>query len=97
MELVKQRTFSVRQICVGLSRPTSSSKLDILSDFKPKIIKPNHLALEHEHLRKESLFTKTASLKTELATFLYIVGMLKNISTLTNDSRLMNIALILPN
>ena len=54
LELIKQRSFSPGQIYVALSRSTSFSKLNILSDFDPKIIKPNHLALEHyEYLRKE--------------------------------------------
>ena len=54
LELIKQRSFSPGQICVALSRSTSLSKLNILSNFDPKIIKPNHLALEHcEYLRKE--------------------------------------------
>ena len=50
LELIKQRSFSPGQIYVALSRSTSLSKLNILSDFDPKIIKPNHLALEHSNI-----------------------------------------------
>ena len=53
LELIKQRSFLPGQIYVALSRSTSLSKLNILSDFDPKIIKLNRLALEHyEYLRK---------------------------------------------
>ena len=54
LELIKQRSFSPGQIYVALSRSTSLSKLNIISDFDPNIIKPNHLALEYyEYLTKE--------------------------------------------
>ena len=46
LELIKQKSFSPGLIYVALSRSTSWSKLNIFSDFDPKIIKPNHLALE---------------------------------------------------
>ena len=65
LELIKQGSFSPAQIYVALSCSTSLSKLNIFSDFDPKIIKPNHLDLEHyEYLRKEkTLFTQRSSLK----------------------------------
>ena len=57
MELVKQRTFSLGQIDVALSRSTSLSKLIILPDFDPKIIRANQLALgQYEFLIKEKHF-----------------------------------------
>ena len=74
LELIEQRSFSPRQIYVALSRSMSLSKLDILSDFDPKSIKPNHLALEHyEYLRKEkNLFAQRSSLKKPIyCTFKY--------------------------
>ena len=45
LELIKQRSFSPGQIYVALFCSASLSKLNILSDFDPKIIKPKHLAL----------------------------------------------------
>ena len=54
LEVVKQRTFSPDQICVALSRSASLSKLNILSNFDPKIIRPNYFALYHyKYLRKK--------------------------------------------
>ena len=47
LELIMQRSFSPGQIYVALSCSTSLSKLNLLSNFDPKIIKPNHFALEH--------------------------------------------------
>ena len=47
LEFLKQRSFSAGEIYAVLSRSTSLSKLNILSDFDSKIIKHNHLALEH--------------------------------------------------
>ena len=47
LEFLKKRSFSAGEIYVVLSRSTSLSKLNILSDFDSKIIKHNHLALEH--------------------------------------------------
>ena len=53
LELLKQAIFC--QINVTLSRSTSPSKLNILSNFDPLINKHNHLALNHyEYLRKEN-------------------------------------------
>ena len=77
LELIKQRSFSPGQIYVALSRSTSLSKLNILSDFDPKIIKPNHLALEHyEYLRKEKdLLTQRSSLKKTFLALLNIRGL----------------------
>ena len=77
LELIKQRSFSPGQIYVALARSTSLSKLNILSDFDPKIIKPNHLALEHyEYLRKEKdLFTQKSSLKKTFLALLNIRGL----------------------
>ena len=74
LELTKQRSFSPEQFCVALSRSTSLPKLNIRSDFDPKIIKPNQLALEHhEYLRKEkNLFTQRSSLKKPFLAFLNI-------------------------
>ena len=57
LELVKQRTFSLGQIYVALPRFTFLSKLNILSDVDPKIIRANQLALEqYEYLKKEKNF-----------------------------------------
>ena len=39
LELVKQRTFSPGQICVALSQSKYCKKLNILSNFDPKIVK----------------------------------------------------------
>ena len=96
LELIKQRSFSPGQIYVGLSRSTSLSKLNILSDFDPKIIKPNHLALEHyEYLRKEkNLFTQRSSLKKTFLALSNIHGLVTNISDFTGDSRLLHVPLI---
>ena len=94
LELVKQRTFSPAQIYVA--RPTSLSKLNILSNFDPKIIKPNHLALNHyEYLRKEkNWFTTTFSQKKSFVALPNARGMSTNISNLMDDSRLMNVPLV---
>ena len=96
LELIKQRSFSPGQIYVALSRSTSLSKLNILSDFDPKIIKPNHLALEHyEYLRKEkNLFTQRSSLKKTFLALLNIRGLVTNILDFTGDSRLLHVPLI---
>ena len=69
LESIRQRSFSPGQIYVALSRLMSLSKLNIHSDFDPKIIKPNHLALEHyEYLRKKkNLFTQRSSLKKNIS------------------------------
>ena len=54
LELVKQITFSPGQIYVVLTRSTFLSKLIILSDFEPKIIRATQLAIEqYEYLIKE--------------------------------------------
>ena len=60
LELIQQKSFSPGQIYVALSRSTSLSKLNILSDFGPKFIKPNHLALEHYNIweKKRTYFHK---------------------------------------
>ena len=69
LELIKQRSFSPGQIYVALSRSFSLSKLNILSDSDPKIIKPNHLALEHYEYRikEKNLFTQGSSLKKNIS------------------------------
>ena len=92
LELIKQRSFSPGQIYVALSRSTSLSKLNILSDFDPKIVEPNHLALEHyKYLRKErNLFTQRSSLKKPFLTLLNIRGIVTNILDFTGDSRLLH-------
>ena len=94
--MIKQRSFSPGQIHVALSRSLSLSKLNILSDFDPKIVKPNHLALEHyEYLRKEkNLFTQGSSLKKIFLAFLNICGLVTNILDFTGDSRLLHVPLI---
>ena len=94
--MIKQRSFSSGQIYVALSRSTSLSKLNILSDFDPKIIKPNHLALEHyEYLRKEkNLFTQRSSLKKSFLALLNIRGLVTNILDFAGDSRLLPLPLI---
>ena len=94
LELVKQRTFSPAQIYVA--RSTSLSKLNILSNFDPKIIKPNHLALNHyEYLRKEkNWFITTFSQKKSFVALPNARGMSTNISNLMGDSRLMNVPLV---
>ena len=60
LELIQQKSFSPGQIYVALSRSTSLSKLNKLSDFGPKFIKPNHLALEHYNIweKKRTYFHK---------------------------------------
>ena len=72
------------------------SKLNIFSDFDPKIIKPNHLALEHsEYLRKEkNLFTQRSSLKKTFLALLNIRGLVTNILDFAGDSRLLPVPLI---
>ena len=99
LELIKQRSFSPGQIYVALSRSTSLSKLNILSDFDPKIIKPNHLALEHyEYLRKEKiLFTQRYSLGKPFPALLNILGLVTNTLDFTGDSRLLHAPLNLFN
>ena len=96
LKLIKQRLFSPGQIHVAFSRSTSLSKPNILSDFDPKIIKSNHLALEHcECMRKENnLFTQRSSLKKPLLALLNIRGLVTNISDFTGDSRLLHVDLI---
>ena len=94
--MIKQRSFSAGQTYVALSRSTSLSKLNILSDFDPKIIKPNHLALEHyEYLRKEkNLISQRSSLKKPFLALLNIRGLVTNILDFTGDSRLLHLPLI---
>ena len=94
--MIKQRSFSAGQTYVALSRSTSLSKLNILSDFDPKIIKPNHLALEHyEYLRKErNLFTQRSLLKKPFLALLNIRGLVTNILDFTGDSRLLHVPLL---
>ena len=96
LELIEQRSFSPGQIYVALSRSTSFSKLNMLSDFDPKIINPNHLALEHyEYLRKEkNLFTQRFSLTKTFLARLNMRGLVKNILNFTGDSRLLHVPLI---
>ena len=90
MELVKQRTFSPDEIYVALSRSTLL-KLNMLSNFDPKVIKTNHLALNHyEHLRTKKLFTTTFSQKKSFVALLHVRGILTNASYLMGDSRFMN-------
>ena len=99
-ELVKQSTFSPGQVYVALSRSTSLSKLNILSNFDLKVINANHLAFSHhEYLRKKkNLFTTTFSQKKSIVEFKLsksnVCGMLTNILDLMGDSRLMNIPLV---
>ena len=75
---------------------TSLLKLNIISDFDPKIIKPNNLVLEHhEYLRKEkNLFTQRSSLKKPFVALLNIRGLVTNILHFTGGSRLLNVPLI---
>ena len=95
-ELVKQKTFSPGQVSVALSRSTSLSKLNILSNFDPEVINANHLTLNHhEYLRKKkNLFTTTFSQMKSIVALLNVCGMLINTSNLTGDSRLMNVPLV---
>ena len=94
--MIKQRSFSPGRIYVALSRSASLSKLNILFDFDPKIIKPNHLALEHyEYLRKEkNLLTQRSSLRKPFLALLNICGLVTNILNFTGDSRLLHVPLI---
>ena len=96
MSYVSMLTFSPGQTYVALSRSKSLPKLNILSDFDLKIIKPNNSVLEHyEYLREEkNSLTKTALFKKPFVALLNICGMFKKISDLTSYSRLMNITLI---
>ena len=63
------------------------------SNFDPKIIKPNQLALNHyEYLRKKkNLFTPTFSQKNAFFALISVCGMLKNFM---GDPRLMNATLL---
>ena len=72
------------------------SKLNILSDFDPKIIKPNHIALEHyEYLRKENnLFTQRSSLEKPFLALLNIRGLVTNILDFTGYLTLLHGPLI---
>ena len=72
------------------------SKLNILSDFDPKINKLNHLTLEHyEYLRKEkNLFTQKSSLKKQFLALLNICGLVTHILDFTGDSRLLHVPLL---
>ena len=99
LELIRLRSFSPGQIYVALSRLMSLSKLNIHSDFDSKIIKPNHLALEHyEYLRKEKiLFTQRYSLGKPFPALLNILGLVTNILDFTGDSRLLHAPLNLFN
>ena len=74
----------------------SLSKLNILSDFDLKIIKLNHLALEHcEYLRKEkNLLAQRSLLKKPFLALLNIRGLVTNILDFTGDSRLLHLPLI---
>ena len=94
--MIKQRPFSAGQTYVALSRSTSLSKLNILSDFDLKIIKLNHLALEHcEYLRKEkNLLAQRSLLKKPFLALLNIRGLVTNILDFTGDSRLLHLPLI---
>ena len=94
--LTRQISFSPGQIDVALSRSTSLSKLNILSHFDPKIIKLNHLALEHyEYLRKEkNLLAQRPLLKKPFLVLLNIRGLVTNILDFTGDSRLLHVPLI---
>ena len=68
----------------------------MLSDFDPKIIKPNHLALEHyEYLRKEkNVFTQRSSLKKPFLALLNIRELVTNILDFTGVSRLLRVLLV---
>ena len=79
LDLGKQLTFSTGQFYVALSRSTFLSKLNILSDFDPKIIRANQLAIgQHEYLKKEKqLIIKLFFTKKPLVARLNIKGMLK--------------------
>ena len=71
------------------------SKLIILSDFDPKIIRANQVPLEqYEYLRKKNFFKKDFFTKTPFVALLDIHGMLKSISNFAGDSRLMEVPLI---
>ena len=65
------------------------------SNFDSKIIKYNHLVINHyEHLRKEkNLFTKTFLQKKSFVALLNVPGMLTNISNLLGYPRLTNVPL----
>ena len=65
------------------------------SNFDSKIIKPNHLVLNHyKYLRKENnLFTITFLRKKSFVTLLNLRGMLTNISNLLGDPRLTDVPL----
>ena len=94
--MTRQISFSPGQIDFALSRSTSLSKLNILSDFDLKIIKLNHLALEHyEYLRKEkNLLAQRSLLKKPFLALLNIRGLVTNILDFTGDSRLLHLPLI---
>ena len=68
LDLGKQLTFSTGQFYVALSRSTFLSKLNILSDFDPKIVRANELAIgQHEYLKKEKqLIIKLFSQRSRL-------------------------------
>ena len=71
LELIKQILFSPGQTYIALFRSRSLSKLNIISDFDPKIIKLIDLALEHyEYLRKGmNVFTERSSIKNHFLHF----------------------------
>ena len=96
MELVKQRTFSPGQIYVTLSQSTLLSKLNIISNFDPKIVQPNHLALNHyEYLRKENnIFTTTVLQKKSFVALLNVRRMFTNVSNFMRDSKLIDVPLV---
>ena len=68
LDLGKQLTFSTGQFYVALSRSTFLSKLNILSDFDPKIVRANELAIgQHEYLKKKKqLIIKLFSQRSRL-------------------------------
>ena len=68
----------------------------MLSDFDTKIIKPNHLVLEHyEYLRKEKkVFTQRSSLKKPFLALLNIRELVTNILDFTGVSRLLRVPLV---
>ena len=96
MELVKQRTFSPGQIYVALSQSTLLSKLNTISNFDPKIVQSNHLALNHyEYLRKENyLFTTTFLQKKSFVALLNVRRMFTNVSNFMSDSKLIDVPFV---
>ena len=95
LELVKQITFSPGQIYVALSRSTFLSKLIILSDFDPKIIRATQLAIEqYEYLKKEKHLIIFFFHKEAVCCTVKYKRNVKKHFKFTGDSRLMEVPLI---